>query len=159
VERLLWREDGSDICNCCWLSPAQSFSGPSPAGLVIFYCLTTSQTWRTRFPYLYPPGTGFLFVDSYELRWRHSTPPPHGKVVLYIYIISGHTAEKKPPPTVPFLLAYFPCVWTWYPLLLLDKGSTNTFRGNKYKRNKRIAGRAVFNTARVLWKESRLFFL
>jgi hypothetical protein len=28
-----------------------------------------------------------------------------------IYITSGRTAEEKPPPTVPFLLAYFPCVW------------------------------------------------
>jgi hypothetical protein len=35
-----WREDGSAVCNCYWLSPAQSFSGPSPVGLVvIFYCL------------------------------------------------------------------------------------------------------------------------
>jgi hypothetical protein len=36
----LWREDGSAVYNCCWPSPAQSFSGPSPLGLVtIFYCL------------------------------------------------------------------------------------------------------------------------
>jgi hypothetical protein len=43
-------------------SPAQSFSGPSPAGLVtIFYCLRfeTPPTWRTRSLYLYPPGTGW----------------------------------------------------------------------------------------------------
>jgi hypothetical protein len=38
--RPLWREDGSVVYNSCWLSPAQSFSGPSPVGLVdIFYCL------------------------------------------------------------------------------------------------------------------------
>jgi hypothetical protein len=38
--RPLWREDGSAVCNCYWPSPAQSFSGPSPVGLVaIFYCL------------------------------------------------------------------------------------------------------------------------
>jgi hypothetical protein len=38
--RPLWREDGSVVCNCYWPSPAQSFSGPSPIGLVaIFYCL------------------------------------------------------------------------------------------------------------------------
>jgi hypothetical protein len=36
----LWREDGSIVYNCCWSSPAQSFSGPSPVGLVtIFFCL------------------------------------------------------------------------------------------------------------------------
>jgi hypothetical protein len=40
VGRSLWREDGSVVYNCCWSSPAQSFSGPSPVGLTtIFYCL------------------------------------------------------------------------------------------------------------------------
>jgi hypothetical protein len=38
--RYLWREGGSVVCNCYWLSPAQSLSGPSPLGLAtIFYCL------------------------------------------------------------------------------------------------------------------------
>jgi hypothetical protein len=38
--RPLWREAGSVFYNCCWPSPAQSFSGPSPLGLVaILYCL------------------------------------------------------------------------------------------------------------------------
>jgi hypothetical protein len=43
-------------------SPAQSLSGPSPAGLMTsFYCLRfeTPPTWRTRFLYLYPPGRGW----------------------------------------------------------------------------------------------------
>jgi hypothetical protein len=75
----LWREDGSVVYHCCWASPAQSFSGPSPAGLMtILYCLRfeTPQTWRARFPYLYIPGTGWsgynpsvmgsLFVPSYD---------------------------------------------------------------------------------------------
>jgi hypothetical protein len=36
----LWREDESVFCICCWPSPASSFSGPSPLGLVtIFYSL------------------------------------------------------------------------------------------------------------------------
>jgi hypothetical protein len=40
AELSLWREDESVVYNCCWASPAQSFSGPSPVGLVtIFYCL------------------------------------------------------------------------------------------------------------------------
>jgi hypothetical protein len=35
----LWRDNGSVVYNCCWSSPAQSFSGPSPTELVtIFYC-------------------------------------------------------------------------------------------------------------------------
>jgi hypothetical protein len=37
----LWREDWSDVYNYCWPSPAQLFSGRSPAGLItIFYCLS-----------------------------------------------------------------------------------------------------------------------
>jgi hypothetical protein len=40
VGRSLWRENGSDVYNCCWPSPAQPFSGPSPVELVtVFYCL------------------------------------------------------------------------------------------------------------------------
>jgi hypothetical protein len=36
----LWREGGSIFYICCWLLPAQSFSGPSPLVLAtIFYCL------------------------------------------------------------------------------------------------------------------------
>jgi hypothetical protein len=50
--RSLRREDGSVIYNCCWLSPAQSFSGPSPVGIVtIFY---------------YRIFEAFLFVASYD---------------------------------------------------------------------------------------------
>jgi hypothetical protein len=44
------------------VSPAQLFSGPSPAGLLTtFYCLRfeTPPTWRAKSPYLYPPGTGW----------------------------------------------------------------------------------------------------
>jgi hypothetical protein len=82
VGRPLWREEG------CWSSPAQSFSGPSPAGLMaIFYCLRfeTPPRWRCTSPYLYPPGTGWpsyspqglgsLFVASYE-------PQGYGGVIL-----------------------------------------------------------------------------
>jgi hypothetical protein len=40
VGHSLWREDGSVVYSCCWPSPAQSFSGPSPVALVTkFYCL------------------------------------------------------------------------------------------------------------------------
>jgi hypothetical protein len=40
VRHSLCREDGCVVYNCCWPSPAQSFSGPSPLGLAtIFYCL------------------------------------------------------------------------------------------------------------------------
>jgi hypothetical protein len=49
VGRSVWRENGFAVYNYCWSSPAQSFSGPSPGGLVtIFYCLRfdTPPTWR-----------------------------------------------------------------------------------------------------------------
>jgi hypothetical protein len=52
VGRPLWREDGSVFCICCWPSPAQSFSGPSPLDLATtFYCLSFETS---------------LFVASYD---------------------------------------------------------------------------------------------
>jgi hypothetical protein len=52
VGSFLWREDGSDVYNYCWPSPAQSFSGLSPLRLVaIFYCLRFETS---------------LFVASYD---------------------------------------------------------------------------------------------
>jgi hypothetical protein len=69
--------EGSVVYNCCWSSPAQSFSGLSPAGLMIIsYCLRfeTSPTWRARSPYLYPPGTGW---PSYTPQhWVPFSSPP-----------------------------------------------------------------------------------
>jgi hypothetical protein len=77
IKRPLWREDGSVVYNCCWSSPTQSFSGPSPAGLVTtFYCIKfeTPPTWRARPQYLYPPGTGW---SSYTPRhWVPFLSPP-----------------------------------------------------------------------------------
>jgi hypothetical protein len=54
-------EDRSIVYNCCWSSPAQSFSSPRPVGLMaIFYCLRfeTPSTWKFKPPYLYNPETG-----------------------------------------------------------------------------------------------------
>jgi hypothetical protein len=62
VGRPLWWGDGSVVCNCCWSSPAQSFSDLSPARpMTIFYCLKfeTPPTWRAWSLYLYSPGTGW----------------------------------------------------------------------------------------------------
>jgi hypothetical protein len=91
VGRSIWQEGGSAFYNCCWSSPAQSFSGPSPAGLVTkFYSFRfeTPTIWRGMCPYLYPqeqggplipPSTGFPFHRLLllgGLRWRYSNPPP-----------------------------------------------------------------------------------
>jgi hypothetical protein len=67
VERSRWRENRSAVYNCCWSSPAQSFSRPSLAGLVtIFYCFRfeAPSSWRVRSPCLYTPGTEWLALDS-----------------------------------------------------------------------------------------------
>jgi hypothetical protein len=58
-----WPEDGSIVYlyNCCWTSPAQSFSRSSPAIFkTTFYCLKfqTLPTWRARLQYLYPQEEG-----------------------------------------------------------------------------------------------------
>jgi hypothetical protein len=66
----LWREDGSIVYNCCWSSPAQSFSDASSAGLMTIshrLRFETPPTWRARSPYLYPPGTGFPFRRLLQL--------------------------------------------------------------------------------------------
>jgi hypothetical protein len=39
----------SVVCNCCWSSPAQPFSGPSPTGIrIALYCLKFEiySSWR-----------------------------------------------------------------------------------------------------------------
>jgi hypothetical protein len=59
---LSYERMGSVVYNCCWSSPAQSFSGLNPSGLMTrFYCLRfeTPPTWRARSPYLYSSGTGW----------------------------------------------------------------------------------------------------
>jgi hypothetical protein len=61
--------------------------------MITLYCLRfeTTPTWRASSPHFYPtgtgwpgytPGTGFPFsrlLGFSGLRWRYSTPPPHGK--------------------------------------------------------------------------------
>jgi hypothetical protein len=89
----LWREDGSVVYNCCWSSPAQSFSGPSPARLWPYFTVSVSRLSQPGGPgpriYIpqeqggtyVPPDTGFPFrrlLRLAALRWRYSTPPPRG---------------------------------------------------------------------------------
>jgi hypothetical protein len=59
--RSLWREDGSAVCNCCWPSPAQSFSGASPVGLAtIFYCFRFETSFSS------PPTTRRATVEVFD---------------------------------------------------------------------------------------------
>jgi hypothetical protein len=63
VRRPLWREDGSVFVICCWPSPAQSFSGPSPLGVAtIFYSLRFETS---------------LFVVSYDSQGHGGGIRPH----------------------------------------------------------------------------------
>jgi hypothetical protein len=92
VGRSLWRENGSAIYNCCWSSPAQSFLGQSPAGLVtIFYCLRfeTPPTWRARSPYLCPPGTGWSGLTP-----RHWVTPPSSCMRSSLYSVGAASTEN-----------------------------------------------------------------
>jgi hypothetical protein len=66
VERSVWQEDRCVVSNCCWVSPAHSFSGPSP--VVINDHILLSQIWDFAFRH-HRHLTG--------LWWRYLTPPPH----------------------------------------------------------------------------------
>jgi hypothetical protein len=73
VERSLWWEDGSGVYNCCWSSPVQSFSSPSPVGLeTIFYCLRFKTS---------------LFVASYDSQGYGGDIRPRLDARLIISII------------------------------------------------------------------------
>jgi hypothetical protein len=70
----IWGEGRFVVYNCCWPSPALSFSGLGPQELMtVFYCLRfrTQPTWRTRSQYLFPPGTGWSGYTP-----RHWVPFP-----------------------------------------------------------------------------------
>jgi hypothetical protein len=88
----LWREDRSVIYNCCWSSPAQSFSSPSPMGLltILSQIRDSPLNLEGQVPVYIPQeqgtaviplGIGFPFrrlLRLAGLRWRYSTPPPLG---------------------------------------------------------------------------------
>jgi hypothetical protein len=93
MPREAFGEDGSVVYNCCWPSPEQSFSGPSPAGLMtIVYCLRfkISQTWRDKLPYLtisLRNRVAYLYhfrslLRLAGLRLRHSNWPPYGLALV-----------------------------------------------------------------------------
>jgi hypothetical protein len=84
---LLSQEDGFVVYNCCWPSPAQLFSGPSPASLMTtFYCLrfeTPPPCSWTLFPQeqggrIIPPGTGFPFHRFLRLSGVSEPPSTRG---------------------------------------------------------------------------------
>jgi hypothetical protein len=97
--RQLWvcwcREDGSIIYSCCWSSPAQSFSSPSPAGLMTaFYFLRfeTPPTWRARSPYL----SNCPLIKSRHGRTENTVP-----VLLYPIVAWAAIRAHRAGNTVP----------------------------------------------------------
>jgi hypothetical protein len=112
----LWREAGSVVYNRCWSSPAQSFTGASPAGLITtFYCLRFGHPQhggpgpRIYIPYeqrgpSIPPGTGFPFRRLLRLRmtslWR-------------ITFITSGGPNMSPSQTVFLLFCVIRCLVNW----------------------------------------------
>jgi hypothetical protein len=81
----------SVIYDCCWPSPAESFSGLSPTGLITtFDCLRfkTPPTGRPRSLYLYPPGTGW--PNHTPRHWvPFSSPPTTHRVTEEVFDPTG----------------------------------------------------------------------
>jgi hypothetical protein len=124
VGRSFWQEDGSVVFKWCWSSPEQSFSGPSPVGLVtIFYCLRfkTYPTWRARSSYLYPPGTG-----------RPSVPQTLGLTFgsssfRLTYNSSARTTVENTFPIVSLLLRVDSLLWRRICLRALPSNGSSVF--------------------------------
>jgi hypothetical protein len=93
VGHLLWREDGSVFCMCCWSLPAQSFSGPSTLGLAtVFYCLRfQTSLWESGFES--GPWYGLSWLRCFALYFRLSWQMPEQyidqKKVISFQILSN----------------------------------------------------------------------
>jgi hypothetical protein len=101
------------VYNCCWSSPPQSFSGPSPTGLNY---ITVSDmrlfslgghdlhiySLKNRFAHLYPQAMGSLFIasnDSLEVFEPASHAAEHlfplrESCFVHLSNTSGHTEKK-----------------------------------------------------------------
>jgi hypothetical protein len=71
----LWREGGSEVYSCCWTSPAQSFSGPSPAGLMTMLPsqILDSPILEGQVPVFISLKNGVVRLYSQALRFRNQT--------------------------------------------------------------------------------------
>jgi hypothetical protein len=116
------REDGSVVYNCCWPSPGQSFSGPSPVGVKTIFCCPDSRLPQPGGPgpciYIPQeqgspvilPGTGFPFHRL--LRLAEVFEPTSTRTAAQLthcsnssaYNILARTAQKT-----PFLCCSFHC--------------------------------------------------
>jgi hypothetical protein len=100
------------ICSCCWASPAQPFSGPRPAGLMILFYSLNSETppsledqvpvcifLRNRLAQLCLRKLRSVLVASYDSQG-------YGGGIL--------TRHERPPWREGGSLIYsYKCYWTW----------------------------------------------
>jgi hypothetical protein len=111
--RPLWREDGCVVYNCFYTSPAQSFLGPSPEGLIIiFYCLKfeTLPTWR-KVPLLISPRNGVAQLYFKALGCQSSSQNQSQNCITIV----GQSASlawcqapiRDPRQAIPFFLKLF----------------------------------------------------
>jgi hypothetical protein len=80
------------LYNCFWALPEQSLLGRSPAEpTAICYCLILdSPTWRARFPYLYPSGTGWpSYTPAYWVPFMSPLTTRRAAVELFSSPING----------------------------------------------------------------------
>jgi hypothetical protein len=85
------------VYSCCWASPAQSFSGPSPTGLMTtFYCLRfeTPPTWRTR-PRIYIPRYRMALLYPQILCSLFIALPLLASIVLLRRPLHGPTRKHR----------------------------------------------------------------
>jgi hypothetical protein len=104
----LWREDGSVVYNCSWPLPVQTFSGPTPMGLVTIICCLRFET--------------SLFVASYDsqgygggIRPRLHTGDLFQRSPLSFYNPSVRTAEKTQPFYCCLNSSSRKCVYSIFP--------------------------------------------
>jgi hypothetical protein len=109
--------------NCYWPSPAQSFLVSSPVGThAHIFVLSKTFTCSEMGP---PLRREQVKVTLRPTISRSVSPrfEPHVGLVTGralccpLYKTSGRTPQKTPPPTVPLLLAYFPCVSVYPPIV------------------------------------------
>jgi hypothetical protein len=92
----LWWENGSVVYNCCWSSPAQSFSAPSPAGLndhILLSQIRESYNLEGQVPVFLSPETG---RPSYTpMHWVPLSSPPKTRRATVEVFGPASTWSKK----------------------------------------------------------------
>jgi hypothetical protein len=98
VGHFLWEKDGFVVWNCCWPSPGQSFSDPSPVGLAIIFYTLRFET--------------FLFVASFDSQGYVTRMRCAGNRVSIPKQRSGSVSVSNSQFRYPRKLCF---VMTWFP--------------------------------------------